>query len=63
MKEDKYRAECSNRFELVSIEQAKAQGTSYIVHVVMTWLPALWWIQVHSKDQRDYSTAIMSIYM
>ena len=34
MKEDKYPAECSNRFELVSIEQAKAQGTSYIVHVV-----------------------------
>ena len=35
MKEDRYRAECSNRFELVSIEQAKAQGTSYmIVHVV-----------------------------
>ena len=43
MKKYIYRAEISNRFELVSIEQAKAQGTIYMYMYLpkITWLPAL----------------------
>ena len=54
MKEDNYHAESSNRFELVSIEQAK-----FIALLVSYHLPVLWWIQAHRKTNGTMSGTIL----
>ena len=54
---DKYRAEGSDRLELVSIEQAKQ--VALLASYRKLHLPVLWWMQVHRNDQRDYNTTVL----